>query len=233
MFMGSLGEPPGGWPPHVQQIVLKGKKPISGRPGESIPPTDLGEAKSKAEAKVGHSISRTDLMSYLMYPEVYTQFDAARQNYSDVSVLPTPVFYYGIDKGEEITVEIEEGKTLIIKFLTVGEPHPDGTRTVFYELNGQPREVTVIDRSLKVDTAALRQKADPSKPGHVAAPIPGAISSVAVEVGEHVEKGARLLVMEAMKMQTTVYAPIAGTVKELLVSAGQTVESKDLLAVIE
>jgi pyruvate carboxylase len=232
MFMGSLGEPPGGWPPHVQQIVLKGKTPVAGRPGKNLPPTDLEAAKATAESKTGRALSRTDLMSYLMYPEVYTQFDAARQNFSDVSVLPTPVFYYGMDRGEEITVEIEEGKALIIKFLTVGEPHPDGTRTVFYELNGQPREVTVTDRNLSVETTQ-RRKADPSNPNQVAAPIPGAISLVSVEVGEQVDKGARLLVMEAMKMQTTIYAPVAGTVRELLVSAGQTVESKDLLLVVE
>ncbi|MDZ4797222.1 MAG: pyruvate carboxylase [Bryobacteraceae bacterium] len=232
MFMGSLGEPPGGWPPHVQALVLKGAQPITGRPGASLPPTDLEEAKATVEARTGRPVSRTDLMSYLMYPEVFLGFDAARQNWSDVSVLPTPAFYYGMERGDEISIEIEEGKALIVKFLTVGEPHPDGTRTVFYELNGQPREVTVTDRSLQVDTTQ-RRKADPSKPGHVAAPIPGAVSSVAVSAGEEVEKGARLLVMEAMKMQTTVYAPVAGKIQELLVHAGQTVESKDLLLVIE
>ncbi len=232
MFMGSLGEPPGGWPTHVRQIVLKGKKPIEGRPGESLPATDLEATKAKIEEKTGRPLARTDLMSYLMYPEVYNAFDNARQNFSDLSVLPTPVFYYGMEKGEEITIEIEEGKALIVKFLTVGEPHPDGTRTVFYELNGQPREVTVTDRTLNVESTQ-RRKADPSQPGQVAAPIPGAISSVSVAVGEQVDKGARLLVMEAMKMQTTVYAPVAGIVKDLLVAAGQTVESKDLLLIIE
>jgi pyruvate carboxylase len=142
------------------------------------------------------------------------------------------VFYYGMERGDEITVEIEEGKTLIIKFLTVGEPHPDGTRTIFYELNGQPREVTVDDKSLKSESRD-RAKADPSNPGHVAAPIPGAVTSVVVDQGTKVKKGDRLLVMEAMKMQTTVYAPIDGEVAQLLVKAGQTVESKDLLLVIE
>jgi len=170
-------------------------------------------------------------MSYLMYPQVFTQFDAARQSWSDVSVLPTMVFYHGMERGDEIAIELEEGKSLIVKFLTVGEPHPDGTRTIFFELNGQPREVTVQDRSLKVEKAQ-RPRADVAEPGHVAAPIPGAISVVSVEKGQKVSKGDRLLVMEAMKMQTTVYAPIDGTVTDLLVKVGETVESKDLLAVI-
>jgi pyruvate carboxylase len=232
MFMGSLGEPPGGWPPRVQEIVLKGGRPNVGRPGELLPRVDLQQTKADLETKLGHEISHTDLMSYLMYPDVFLQFENARQSWSDVSVLPTMVFYYGMERGDEITVEIEEGKTLIIKFLTVGEPHPDGTRTIFYELNGQPREVTVDDKSLKSESRD-RAKADPSNPGHVAAPIPGAVTSVVVDQGTKVKKGDRLLVMEAMKMQTTVYAPIDGEVAQLLVKAGQTVESKDLLLVIE
>lgn len=231
MFMGSLGEPPGGWPPAVQEIVLKGQKPRTGRPGELLQPVDLAETKALVEEKVAHEISRTDLMSYLMYPEVFLNFDQARSVYSDVSVLPTPVFYYGMQKGEEITFEIEEGKTLIVKFLTVGEPHEDGTRTVFYELNGQPREVTIFDKTLNIEKKE-RAKADPAIPGHVAAPIPGAVTSIMVDRGQPVKKGDRLLVMEAMKMQTTVYAPIDGKVQDILVETGATVETKDLLAVI-
>lgn len=232
MFMGSLGEPPGGWPAQVQAIVLKGVKPQIGRPGEHLPAVDLEETRGRLESEIGREPSGSDLMSYLMYPEVFRAFDTARQAWSDVSVLPTPAFYYGMERGDEITIEIEEGKTLIVKFLTVGEPHPDGTRTVFYELNGQPREVTVTDKSLKVELRE-RKKADPAKAGHVPAPIPGAITSVLVEQGAVVKKGDRLLVMEAMKMQTTVYAPVAGRVAELLVETGQTVETKDLLVAIE
>lgn len=223
MFMGSLGEPPGGWPPRVQEIILKGAQPRKGRPGEHLPPADFSRPPRP---------SRTDTLSYLMYPEVFQAFESARESYGDVSVLPTPVFFYGMEKGEEIAVEIEEGKTLIIKFLTVGEPHPDGTRTVFYELNGQPREVTVQDRTLTAEKKQ-RRKADASHPGHVAAPIPGAVTSIVVQTGEPVRKGQRLLVMEAMKMQTTVYAPVDGRVKEILVHTGNTVETKDLLLVIE
>ena len=167
-----------------------------------------------------------------MYPDVFLKFAKARQSYGDVEVLPTPAFYYGIARGQEIAVELEPGKTLAVKFLTFGEPHPDGTRTVFFELNGQPREVTVRDRSLEVKEKA-RRKADPARAGEIGAPIPGVVSTVAVELNQTLQKGDRLLVMEAMKMQSTVYAPAGGKVKELLVQPGLHVEAKDLLLVIE
>jgi pyruvate carboxylase len=232
MISGSLGEPPGGWPERVVEVVLKGGKPKPGRPGEHLPPVDFDKTKSDVELKLGHPISHTDLMSYLMYPEVFAGFDTARQNYSDISVLPTPQFYYGMQRGDEVSFEIEPGKLLIIKFLTVGEPHPEGDRTVFFELNGQPREVTVRDRSLGVQKEQ-RRKANPQVRGEVGAPIPGAVTNVVVELGDIVEKGDRLLVMEAMKMQTTVYAPVRGKIIEKFVAVGETVDAKDLLLIIE
>jgi pyruvate carboxylase len=145
--------------------------------------------------------------------------------------LPTPQFFYGLQKGDEATLELEAGKSLIVKFLTVSEPQPDGTRTVFFELNGQPREVTVRDRSLQAKVEA-RQKADQAQPGHVGSPIPGAITSISVDVGDRVAKGDRLMILEAMKMQSTIYAPIAGKVTQRLVSVGDKVDAKDLLLVI-
>jgi len=231
MFMGSLGQPEGGWPPKLQQIVLRGQKPIEGRPGERLSPADL-EAASAKVAEAAGSASRTDLMSYLMYPDVFLKFAAARAQYGEFEVLPTPPFFYGLQERNEITVELEEGKTLIVRLLTVGEPRPDGMRTVFFELNGQPREVEVRDKSAKQEAAA-RRKAEPANPGHVGAPIPGAVSMLHVKTGEHVRKGDRLLVMEAMKMQTTVYAPIGGAVKEIAVNLRDTVEARDLLLAIE
>ena len=182
MFSGALGEPDGGWPQKMLDVVLRGQRPKPGRPGEHLAPVDLEETSASLREKTGHDVSRTDLLSYLMYPQVFLNFDQKRQLYGDVSVLPTPQFYYGMEPGEEILVELEPGKTLIIKFLTVGEPHPDGKRTVFFELNGQPREVSVQDESLKAETVE-RAKADPANPGHVGAPIPGAVTSIMVETG--------------------------------------------------
>jgi pyruvate carboxylase len=228
MFMGSLGEPDGGWPKKLQASILHGEKPQRGRPGAKLPKVDLDETAGALEKKIGRHPAHDEVLSYLMYPDVFLKFAKARQQFGDVEVLPTPQFYYGMQRGEDITVELEPGKTLVIKFQTIGEPHPDGTRTVFFELNGQPREVTVRDRKLEVKEQA-RIKADPAQPGQIGAPIPGVVSTVAIELGQPVKKGDRLLVMEAMKMQSTVYSPVAGTVKQMLVHPGQHVEAKDLL----
>jgi pyruvate carboxylase len=232
MLSGALGEPEGGWPKRLQKAILKGAKPQRGRPGAHLKPVNFAETASALGRKIGHEPTPDELMSYLMYPDVFLKFAKARQTYGNVDVLPTPQFYYGMQKGDEIAVELEPGKALVIKFLTVGEPHPEGTRTVFFELNGQPREVNIRDKSLDVKVAA-RPKADPAKPGEIGAPIPGVVSTVAVELNQPVKKGDRLLVMEAMKMQSTVYAPVGGKVTKVLVQPGRHVEAKDLLLVIE
>jgi pyruvate carboxylase len=232
MFMGSLGEPDGGWPKRLQKLILRGRKPNRGRPGAQLPKVDLEATSAAVEKKIGRRPSRDETLSYLMYPDVFLKFARNRQNWGDVDALPTPQFYYGMERGADITVELEPGKTLAIKFQTVGDPHPDGTRTVFFELNGQPREVSIRDRALEVKQPT-RVKADPAKLGEIGAPIPGVVSSIAVELNQRLKKGEPLLVMEAMKMQSTVYAPVAGAVKQLLVQPGQHVESKDLLMTIE
>src|SRR5437016_9115379 len=231
MFSGALGVPPGGWPKKLQKIILRGREPCKGRPGASLPPVNFEQEQKQLEEKVGHAVRRDDLLSYLLYPEVFLKFDRFRQTYLDVSVLPTPAFFYGLNSGEEITVEIESGKRLIIKFMTFSEPHPDGTRTLFFELNGQPREITVRDKSLRI-TERSHPKADPADPGQVGAPTAGVVSSVAVQANHAVERGAKLLTLEAMKMQSNIYAPVSGRIAKVLVAAGQQVEAKDLLVAI-
>jgi len=231
MFMGSLGEPEGGWPPKLQRVVLHGKEPMKGRPGESLPAVNLEKVAQTVKEQTG-SESHTDLMSYLMYPNVFLKFAKARDTWGDLDVLPTPQFFFGLEKGEEITIELEPGKTLFVRLLTVGDARPDGFRTVFFELNGQPREVEIRDKSLKA-VAGARHKADITKPGEVGAPIPGAVTVLYVKSGQQVKKGERLLVMEAMKMQSTVYAPLDGTVKKISVNAYDNVEAHDLLLTIE
>ena len=231
MFSGALGMPPEGWPRKVQKILMRGAKPEKGRPGASMPAADFTAEKEALEKKTGHPIVNEDLLSYLLYPEVFLKFDKFRQVHGDVSVLPTPPFFYGLKSGEEITVSIEAGKTLIIKYMTASEAHPDGTRTLFFELNGQPREVNVRDRSLRVVERA-HPKADPGDPGQVGAPTAGVISGIAVQVNHAVERGAKLLTLEAMKMQSNIYAPMAGRIVKLLVTPGQSVEAKDLLVTI-
>ena len=232
MLSGSLGAPPDGWPTDVQRILLRGEKPRPGRWGATLPPADLEAVAKELEQKLEREPSHDEVLSYLLYPQVFLDYAEKRKEFSDVSVLPTPVFFYGMETGEEAVVEIETGKSLVIRFLAIGDPHDDGTRVVFYELNGQPRQVTVRDRSLKVDEKA-RRKARPSEQGEVGAPTPGLITGVFVSPGDKVEKNTKLLSLEAMKMQSTIYAPIAGKVVELLVEPGEQVEAKDLLVVVE
>ena len=231
MFSGVLGVPPDGWPKKLQKIILRGQAPLRGRPGANLEAAKLEEEQKILEKRLGHAVRRDDLLSSLLYPDVFAKYDKFRQTYSDVAVLPTPAFFYGLKSGEEINVEIESGKSLIIKFLTISEPHADGTRTLFFELNGQPREVNVRDRALRVVERA-HPKADPADPGQVAAPSAGVISGIAVEANHFVERGAKLLTLEAMKMQSNIYAPISGSVVKLLVTSGQHVEAKDLLVTI-
>jgi Pyruvate carboxylase len=232
MFAGSLGTPPGGWPRKLQRIILRGKEPDKRRPGSDLPLADFDEVRSTLEKKIGRTVKFDEVLSYLLYPDVFMKFAKFRHSFGDVSVLPTPQFYFGMRSGEEITVELEPGKTLVIKFLTIGEPHPDGSRTVFFELNGQPREITVRDKSLRA-AAPVHPKVNPSEPGHVGSPSPGVVTSVFVQLNQRIERGEKLLMLEAMKMQSTLYASLSGRVAQLLVEPGQRVEAKDLLMVIE
>jgi pyruvate carboxylase len=227
-FEGRLGPPPGGFPPDLQKRILRGRQPLTGRPGASLPPVDFALARKDVEKQVNRPVNDRDLLSYLLYPRVFPDLVMHQTKYSDTSVLPTPVFFHGMEPGEEVSIDIERGKTLIVKFLTVGEAHADGTRTVFFELNGQPREAVVQDRKLGGKTAAKR-KAEPGNPLHVGAPMPGLVVRVLVAPEDHVAPGQKLCTLEAMKMETTLQADRAGQVAEVLVRAGTQVETGDLL----
>jgi pyruvate carboxylase len=234
MMQGQLGFPEGGWPKVLQKIILDsaGAKPIKGRPGEKLPPIDFKATKKKLEEETGHEVKDTDVLSYVMYPQVYLDFDKHLRKYDNTSVIPTATFFYGLQSGEETSIEIEPGKVLILRYLTTGEPHEDGTRTVFFELNGQPREVNVLDRKLE-GNLHKQPKADPDDPAHIAAPMPGKVSTVAVKKGQAVKEGERLLSIEAMKMETAVYSPRAAKVADVLVKPGAIVSARDLLIVLE
>ncbi len=232
LFRGDIGQPHGGFPVALQDKILKGEPPTKERPGAHLPTVDLEVARAEAEQKVHRHLNDFDLASYLMYPQVFADYAAHRRQYSDVGVLPTPVFFYGPEIGEEVFIDIEQGKRLIVRFLALGEPNDEGQRTVFFELNGQPRTVKVQDKAL-TSSARVHRKADETNAGHVAAPMPGLIVSLSVANGEAVEAGDQLLTIEAMKMETTLYADIGGTVSEIVTAAGTRVEAKDLLVVIE
>ncbi|HVX62008.1 MAG TPA: pyruvate carboxylase [Pirellulales bacterium] len=228
LVSGRMGQPPGGFPPKVQERILRGEKPLTERPGASLPPADFNATAKELEPRLGRQPTRREIVSHIIYPRVVSDFITHQDTYGDTSVLPTPVFFFGPQTNEELAVEIEPGKTLIIKFLTIGDPHPDGTRTVFFELNGQPRDVTVTDTSL--DAAIERRpKAEAGDPNQVGAPMPGMIVNVAVKPGDRISQGHKLLTMEAMKMETTLYAERDGRIGEVLVEPGSNVETGDLV----
>ena len=243
MLMGGLGWPDGGWPVPVWRAVLGEKrfkeaqaryqaavaaKKKRAKTDVAADAATLAKLRGELTAKLRREATDDEFYSHLMYPAVFAEFAKHQREYGDVSVLPTPAYYYGLTPREEITVEIEEGKTLIIRLVSIGEPDKDGRRPVTYELNGITREVFILDKSVAA-TAKSRPKADLADPLQVAAPIPGLIATLSASVGAKVAKGDRLFMMEAMKMQTSVYAPVDAVVTELHAAVGDTVEAKDLV----
>jgi pyruvate carboxylase len=232
LISGGMGQPPGGFPEAVRQRILLGKQEFVGRPGETLPPADMETARGKVASILGRVPSGREVISWLLYERVYEEFAAHQDSYSDLSILPTPNFFFGLDPGEEIAIDIEPGKTLIIRLLTVSDPHADGTRTVFFELNGQPREITVTDSSVEA-TVVTRVKADSAIAGQVGATMPGMVVTVAIKAGDRIRKGQKLLSLEAMKMETAINSDLDGKVREILVSPGNRVETGDLLVIID
>ncbi|MFG6079595.1 pyruvate carboxylase [Paracoccus litorisediminis] len=233
MLKGNLGQPPGGWPEALQRKVLKGEAPLTTRPGASMPPVDLEAVRAKLSADLGDQpVDDEDLNGYLMYPKVFTDYRTRHETYGPVRTLPTRTFFYGMEPGDEIEAEIDPGKTLEIRLLTLSETDEKGDVKVFFELNGQPRVIRVPNRLVKSQTFA-RPKADATNDGHVGAPMPGVVASVAVTVGQKVHPGDLLLTIEAMKMETGLHADRDGVVKALHVAPGQQIDAKDLLIEIE
>ncbi len=231
LFKGELGRPPGGFPPALQAKVLRGEKPLEGRPGAAMAPADLDAKRKEAEEKAGRKISDTEFQSYMMYPKVFTDFAVQQADYGPVHVLPTPVFFYGMKPGQEANIELEPGKTMILRCLAIGAVDEEGMVKVFFELNGQPRTAKIPDRSATA-TVAVHEKMDPANPKHIGAPMPGLVATVAVSPGQTVKAGDALLTIEAMKMETAITAEKDGTVDRVVFQAGTQVEAKDLLVVL-
>ena len=228
LFRGELGRMPGGLPEPLARKILKGVKPIEGRPGAMLPAADLEAERAKAEAATGWSLTEEELYSWLLYPKVFADYAERRGRYGPVSALPTEVFFYGLRPGREVSVDLDRGLTLVIRCLAIGETDEEGSVRVFYELNGQPRSVKVENREAAA-AVVRRPKADPANPCHVAAPMPGVVASLAVAEGRAVVSGDLLMTIEAMKMETALHAERDGTVAALHVTAGQSVDAKDLL----
>ncbi len=228
MMRGELGQPEGGFPPAVQEAILKGAQPMLRRAGEDLPPIDFDAELALFRERFGEEYSLPDFISYTFFPKVFEEGAAFWKEYGDVSVVPTQLFFYGMVPGDDVTIEIARGKTLLIRLLSISEPDEKGHRTVFFKLNGQTRNIDVLDRSIKVETRENR-RADVGNPGHIASPLQGRLSKVVVKNGDPVKKNQPLFVIEAMKMESTVSAPADGIVAHVELADGALVGTGDLV----
>jgi pyruvate carboxylase len=232
LIKGLMGQPPGGWPPDLMKAILGNERPVTERPGELLEDFDFAAAAELLKKRHGRDFSEEELLSYALYPKVFEEYVGFNRVFGDVSVLDTPTFFYGLEAGKETAFAIEEGKTLIVKLLAVGELQSDGTRVIFYELNGRRRNGFVHDQSSGVKTK-VREKIDPANPGHVGAPMSGKVVELVVKVGEEVSEGQKLMVTEAMKMLNVIKSPKAGIVQKILVAKGDDLQAGDLSFEVE
>uniref|UniRef100_UPI003F6BD42A pyruvate carboxylase n=1 Tax=Roseicyclus sp. TaxID=1914329 RepID=UPI003F6BD42A len=232
MMRGNLGQPPGGFPPGILKKVLKDEVPILDRPGLHVASIDLEKTRTEVAAKLEQDVDDEDLMGYLMYPKVFSDYATRHKDYGPVRTLPTRTFFYGMEPGEEIEAEIDPGVTLNIQLQAVGETTEEGEVKVFFELNGQPRTIRVPNRKLGA-TVAKRPKAEIGNPNHIGAPMPGVVASVAVTVGQKLKMGDLMLTIEAMKMETGLHAERDAVVRAVHVGPGGQIDAKDLLIELE
>ncbi|CAI3348381.1 pyruvate carboxylase [Enterococcus cecorum] len=227
-FEGQLGQPVGGFPEKLQKIILKGRPAITVRPGQLAPAVDFEKVRNELAEKVGFTPKDEQVLSYLMYPQVFLDYCKAYDQFGEVKLLDTPTFFYGMRLGEKINVEIEKGKVLIIRLDEIGEADEEGNRILFFNLNGQRREIVVNDKSIQ-STIVHRKKAEPTDKNQYGATMSGSVLQVLVKKGDHVKKGDVLMITEAMKMETAIEARFDGVVDHLYVQPGETIQSGDLL----
>lgn len=232
LFKGMIGQPHGGFPEKLQKIILKGEKPITCRPGEFLEPVDFAAQKQELEKKLGIVLDDREVLSAVLYPGVFEEYVRHRQTYEDTSRLPTPVFFYSLELGDETSIEIQPGRTLVVQLNAIGRITESGERDLYFELNGEPRQVAVKDLSVNSEEITHR-KADPDNLHHVGAPMPGKVFRILVNVGDEIKAGDVLLSTEAMKMETNVKAPKDGVVSEILVAEGIQVETGELLVILD
>ncbi len=230
MFKGEIGVPPEGFPAELQSAILKGEKPLQGRSNEHLPPVDFDAEYEAFLKKFDSSLTFLDYLSYKMYPKVYEDYYYHWETYGRVDPIPTPVFFYGLKLNEEVLVPIDQGKTLIVRFLNVSEPDESGMRTIFFKLNGENRGIEVRDRSYKV-TKVSNVKA--TKPNEIGSPLQGRLSKLLVKEQVAVSKNQPLFVIEAMKMESTIRASFEGKIRRLHLKEGSLVEQDDLVVEME
>ena len=227
-FQGDLGQPTGGFPKKLKETILNGRPSIEVRPGSLAEPVDFDQVKEELAGKIDREPTDKEVISYIMYPQVFLDYMTMYNTYGDVELLDTPTFFQGMRVGETVEVRIEKGKTLIITLDEIGEPNLEGNRVLFFNLNGQRREIVIKDSNIK-STIMAKEKAEPTNDAHVAATMPGSVLKVLVAPGDSLQKGDPIMITEAMKMETTIYAKRNGIVKRVLVADEDAIQAGDLL----
>jgi pyruvate carboxylase len=231
-FKGDLGQPLGGFPKDLQKIILKNVVPFTNRPNEHLKPVNFTEEFSSFKRKFQKGFTRTieleDFLSYMLYPKVFEQAHENYKKYGNISLIPTKNFFYGMKLREEILIELEPGKTVIIKLLSISIPNEDGIRTIFFKVNGENRSVDILDKSLHI-IKEENVKTDLANPLEIGAPLQGSLYKIFVKEGQEVKKNEPLFVIEAMKMENTVAATRNGVVAIITLKAGSMVTKDDLV----
>lgn len=226
-FKGEIGTPDGGFPLKLQELILKGEKPNTGRSNEGLEPVNFDLEFAEFQKKFGERVTFLDFLSFKMYPKVFEEYYAHNLECGVVEKLPTKAFFFGLEEGEEISVEISPGKILIIRLVETSTRFDEkGNRNVIFELNGQLRQVLVKDNSFKT---TKQPNAKASGPGQVGSPLQGKISSIMVKEGDLVTERTALFVIEAMKMETVVLSQSKGKVKKISLPSGSMVGQDDLV----
>jgi pyruvate carboxylase len=232
LFRGDIGQPVGGFDPGLQKIILKDIVPFTERPNEHLEPVDFEEEWKKLIEKTDASVSFTDLLSWLLYPKVFEEFYHKKREYGEVWHIPTINFFYGLKPDEEVLIEIDKGKSILVRLLTMSEPDEEGKRKVFMRLNGQTRIIETFDQSVKIVSRENR-KVEKNNSLQIGAPLQGKLSQVLVKEGETISRNQPLFVVEAMKMETTIAAHEDGRVKRIILPAGTMVKADDLVIELE
>src|SRR5699024_4290320 len=227
-FRGNIGQPVGGFPEKLQKIVLKGRPALTQRPGALLKAVNFDQVKEELQELIGYEPKKEEVLSYILYPKVFIDYRKAYEQYADIKVLDTPTFFNGMRLGERISVEIEKGKNLIIRLDEIGEADVEGNRVLFFNLNGQRREIVVRDSSIK-NVVTKNKKAEPTDREQIGATMSGSVLKITVKKGDRVQQGDTLMVTEAMKMETAVEARFDGVVHHLYVQEGEAISSGDLL----
>ncbi|MDQ3551750.1 MAG: pyruvate carboxylase, partial [Bacteroidota bacterium] len=231
-FKGDIGQPVGGFDPQLQKTILKDVVPFKDRPNEHLKPINFEEEMKNFNEKFGNGYNFNDLLSYLLYPKVFEEYHHVRKEYGDVWLIPTPYFFYGLKDDEEAIVEIDKGKSVLVRLLTCSEPDKEGKRKVFMRLNGQTRIIEIQDKQVK-STVQENEKADKSNKKHISASLQGKLSQILLKEGDDVEINQPLFVVEAMKMETTITATAKGKISRMVLDPGKMVKADDLVLVLE